>query len=62
DLARRAPQFIKFIDVWRELLEEARSGVGPGGAPAAVAERCRRQADWIEAYNKQAIEPVGRLY
>ncbi|MCG6863548.1 MAG: hypothetical protein LJE70_20160, partial [Chromatiaceae bacterium] len=46
DLARRAPQFIKFIDVWRELLEEARSGVGPGGAPAAVAERCRRQADW----------------
>lgn len=62
ELVHRAPQFIKFIDIWRELLDEARSDAGSGRSPADLEERCRRQADWITAYNEQGIKPIGRLY
>jgi lipopolysaccharide biosynthesis glycosyltransferase len=57
-LARRAPQFMKFFDAWRELLDEAR---GPAGTEE-TARRYRRQQDWIREYNEEPIEPSGRLY
>jgi len=57
-LARRAPQFIKFFDAWRELLDEARGPADPGEA----ARQYRRQQDWIREYNEAPIEPIGRLY
>jgi lipopolysaccharide biosynthesis glycosyltransferase len=57
DLLKRAPQFIKFFDVWRELLQEARAS-----APrAALAESYRQQKDWIDAYNRSPLKPIGRL-
>jgi len=61
-LARRAPQFIKFIDVWRELLDEARPAPDPVSRRAQVEARFHRQQAWIEAYNKSGLEPTGRMY
>jgi lipopolysaccharide biosynthesis glycosyltransferase len=61
-LARRAPQFIKFIDIWRELLDEARHPVDVASSRTRVEERFHRQREWIEGYNQNAIEPTGRLY
>ena len=57
DLLTRAPQFIKFFDVWRELLQEARA------APhlTTLAEGYRRQKRWIDAYNSAPLAPRGRL-
>lgn len=57
-LAQRAPQFLKFFDAWRELLDEAR-GVED---LTEVKSRFRRQQDWIRGYNEDPIEPIGRLY
>jgi len=61
-LARRAPQFIKFFDAWRELLEQARSGADPAADLNAMGDRYRRQQQWIAQYNSQPIEPTGRVY
>lgn len=61
-LARRAPQYVKFIDVWRELLDEARPASDADSRLADVERRFRRQQDWIRAYNEKNIEPVGRMY
>lgn len=62
ELARSAPQFIKFIDVWRELLDEARSGTDCPAARADVERRFRRQSNWIAVHNEKGIQPIGRLY
>lgn len=61
-LARSAPQFIKFVDVWRELLDEVRNGTEPGTNLAVMKERYQRQKNWIREHNKEGIEPVGRIY
>jgi len=57
ELLARAPQFMKFFDVWRELLNEARA------APPleAMADGYRRQKAWIDAYNRDPLKPRGRL-
>jgi lipopolysaccharide biosynthesis glycosyltransferase len=57
ELVERAPQFIKFIDVWRELLQEARAG----DRTADMAAAYRRQKSWIEAYNAAPLTPRGRI-
>ena len=57
-LARRAPQFIKFFDAWRELLAQARGPVDP----AEALTRYRQQQEWIRDYNESPIEAIGRLY
>lgn len=61
-LTNRAPQFIKFIDVWRELLEEARPPPDAASRRIQAAERFKRQQAWIEAYNRNEIKPTGRIY
>ena len=61
-LVKRAPQFIKFIDVWRELLDEARAGGSPAKETSVISQRFERQQEWIRAYNAEALEPGGRLY
>lgn len=60
-LASRAPQFIKFIDVWRELLDEARPPADEASRQADVERRFGSQQDWIKAYNQQSIKPKGRM-
>lgn len=61
-LASQAPQFIKFIDVWRELLDEARPPPDEASRLAQVEQRFRRQQNWIKAYNQTGIEPTGRMF
>lgn len=61
-LALRAPQFIKFMDVWLELLDEARADHSPGSRNERIRQRFERQKKWIKAYNQDQIEPKGRLY
>jgi lipopolysaccharide biosynthesis glycosyltransferase len=61
-LISSAPQFIKFIDVWRELLDEARNGTEPGHNLVQMKERYQRQKNWIRKHNEEGIEPLGRLY
>lgn len=61
-LARRAPQFIKFFDAWRELLEEARCTADPASRIEVTRDRYQRQKQWIAQYNSAPIESIGRLY
>jgi len=61
-LLDRAPQYIKFMDVWRELLEEARPQPDEASRKVEVKRRFRRQQAWIEAYNQERIEPTGRMF
>lgn len=58
ELVQRAPHYIKFIDVWRELLEETRHA----GDPQIVDRRYARQKAWIERYKRHELRPSGRLY
>lgn len=57
-LLQRAPQFGRFIDVWRELLYQARAT----GCDEAVLDRYQRQKAWIEAFNRAPLHATGRLY
>lgn len=59
-LASRAPQFIKFMDAWRELLDEARAS--DSEQQELIARRFERQKEWIESYNQDTPVAVGRLY
>jgi lipopolysaccharide biosynthesis glycosyltransferase len=58
ELLERAPNFIKFIDVWRELLDEARST----NKIADVRRLYDQQREWIKEHNLKNIKPTGRLY
>lgn len=58
ELVHRAPHYIKFIDVWRELLEEARHS----NDPQIVDRRYARQKEWIERYKSHTLKATGRLY
>lgn len=57
-LVHRAPHYIKFIDVWRELLEETRHA----DDPQIVARRYACQKEWIERYKTHKLRATGRLY
>ena len=61
-LAARAPQFVKFVDVWHELLDEARSDGSAEAQRERIRQRFEKQAEWIEAYNSESLDPVGRIY
>ena len=58
ELAERAPQVIKFIDVWRELLDEARAT----DPQALMSAGYRRQKDRIETFNQAPLKARGRLF
>lgn len=61
ELSRKAPQFIKFIDVWRELLDEARSSVQSDDSQAATEKRFERQKNWISKHNQAPMEAIGKI-
>jgi lipopolysaccharide biosynthesis glycosyltransferase len=58
DLVNQAPHYIKFIDVWRELLEETRDL----DDPQAIDRRYARQKEWIKHYKSHRLKATGRLY
>ena len=58
DVERYAPQFVKIIDAWRQLLEEARAGSEP---PGRWAETLARQHAWLEMGNLDRFVPIGRI-
>ncbi len=57
-LLEQAPQFARFIDVWRELLREVRAT----RSLAELSSTYHRQKDWIETFNRNPLLPKGRLY
>ena len=58
ELAERAPQVIKFVDVWRELLDEARVS----DPRARMTAGFQRQKERIETFNRSPLKARGRLY
>lgn len=57
-LLQRAPQYVKFIDVWRELLHDLRTM----RSPTELLSEYQRQKAWIEAFNRDPLTSTGRLY
>ncbi|MFZ0256586.1 MAG: glycosyltransferase [Gammaproteobacteria bacterium] len=58
ELVHWAPHYIKFIDVWRELLEETRHC----DDPHIIDRRYARQKEWIKHYKTHKLSATGRLY
>ena len=57
DLMRLAPRYIKFIDAWLELLDEARRE----DSTESIESRFQRQAARIAQYNRNELQPIGRV-